>query len=580
MESSTSRLSFVKGPTEPPLWHLTLGSLTDKQAARYGDRPAVIVPWQNARLSYRQLAARSWMVAEALFKLGIRHGDCVGILAGNRFEYLEAFLGASRLGCPVVVLNTTYTPFELQNALHKSCKCCKVLFAAASIGSRTTHQHINQLRGHSTPGSPLPDLRHIILFDKASEVKGELKSQLYPSFMSTASVSAADNQDLKRIAQSVTPEDVINLQFTSGTTGDPKAAMLSSFNIVNNGRFIGDALHLTEHDIVCCPPPLFHCFGLVLGFMACFTHGSSIILPSDSFDASQVLQSITHESATVLYGVPTMFVAELEIADKIGWAPKTLRLGLSAGSAMPAALGKKLAVKMGLDKVLIGYGMTETSPVTFLTDVEDSLERRLNSIGRIIPHAMGKVIDSSGNILPRGQRGELCTAGFGLQKGYWRNQAKTDEVMKKDKDGVLWMHTGDEVYIDDEGYAYITGRIKDMIIRGGENIFPREIEERLLEHPSIAEASVVGINDEKYGEVVGAFLRLAPAAKDQPQDEEIRAWAIEKLGRHKTPRYIFWVGAREAVADYPKTGSGKYQKHLLRDIGNRLVKQNIVKSKL
>ncbi|KAH7127887.1 hypothetical protein B0J13DRAFT_588608 [Dactylonectria estremocensis] len=556
MESSQPKLSLVKGPTEPPLWHLTLGSLTDQQAARYGDRPAVIVPWQNARLSYRQLASRSWMVAEALFKLGIRHGDCVGIMAGNRFEYLEALLGASRLGC------------------------CKVLFTAASIGSRTTNRHINELRGHGASGSSLPDLCHIILFDKTSQINGELKAQLYSSFISTSSIAAADNVDLIRIVQSVTPDDVINLQFTSGTTGDPKAAMLSSFNIVNNGRFTGDALRLTEHDVVCCPPPLFHCFGLVLGFMACFTHGSSIILPSDSFDASQVLQSITDESATVLYGVPTMFVAELEVADKIGWAPTTLRLGLSAGSAMPAALGRKLRIKMGLEKVLIGYGMTETSPITFFTDVEDSLDRRLNSIGRIIPHAMGKVINSSGNILPRGQRGELCTAGFGLQKGYWRNQAKTDEVMKKDEDGVLWMHTGDEVYIDDEGYAYITGRIKDMIIRGGENIFPREIEERLLEHPSIAEASVVGINDEKYGEVVGAFLRLAPVTKVKPQDEDIRAWAIEKLGRHKVPRHIFWVGVREAMADFPKTGSGKHQKHLLRDIGNRLIKQSIVKPKL
>lgn len=370
-------------------------------------------------------------------------------------------------------------------------------------------------------------------------------------------------------------------------------------NIINNGRFVGDALHLTEHDIVCCPPPLFHCFGLVLGFMASFTHGSAIIFPSDSFDAGQVIQSIIDYHATVLYGVPTMFVAEMEVTDKIGWTPTTLRLGLSAGSTMPAALGKKMSIKMGLDKVLIAYGMTETSPVTFLTNMEDSLERRLNSIGRIIPHAMGKVIDSEGNIVPRGKKGELCTSGFGLQKGYWRNQAMTDEVMKKDKDGVLWMHTGDEVFVDDDGYAYLTGRIKDMIIRGtfpfflatrlclanilalgGENIFPREIEERLLEHSAIAEASVVGIHDEKYGEVVGAFVRLAPAAKSRPRDEEIRAWAIEKLGRHKAPKHIFWVGAEEAVVNFPQTGSGKIQKHLLRDIGNRLVKQSMIRPKL
>ncbi|KAH7006996.1 hypothetical protein EDB80DRAFT_718085 [Ilyonectria destructans] len=578
MEPPQSTLSLLKGPTEPPLWHTSLGSLVDRQAVQYGDRPAVIVPWQSARLSYRQLAARSWIVAEALFKLGLRHGDCVGVMAGNRFEYLETLLGASRLGCPVVVLNTTYTPYELQNALQKSS--CKALFIAPSIGSRQLHQHIEQLQQHNTPGSPLPDLLQVISFDKVSGLKGEVKIREYNSFLSTSSVDAASDAELKWIAQSVTPEDIINLQFTSGTTGDPKAAMLSSFNIVNNGRFVGDALHLTEHDIVCCPPPLFHCFGLVLGFMASFTHGSAIIFPSDSFDAGQVIQSIIDYRATVLYGVPTMFVAEMEVADKIGWTPTTLRLGLSAGSTMPAALGKKMSIKMGLDKVLIAYGMTETSPVTFLTNMEDSLERRLNSIGRIIPHAMGKVIDSEGNIVPRGKKGELCTSGFGLQKGYWRNQAMTDEVMKKDKDGVLWMHTGDEVFVDDDGYAYLTGRIKDMIIRGGENIFPREIEERLLEHSSIAEASVVGIHDEKYGEVVGAFVRLAPAAKGRPQDDEIRAWAIEKLGRHKAPKHIFWVGAEEAVANFPQTGSGKIQKHLLRDIGDRLVKQSMIRPRL
>lgn len=237
-------------------------------------------------------------------------------------------------------------------------------------------------------------------------------------------------------------------------------------NIINDGRFVGDSLQLSPDDVVCCPPPLFHCFGLVLGFLACFTHGSSIVFPSDVFSAAQVVQSIIDERATVLHGVPTMFVAELEFIQKTDKKPTSLRCGLSAGSSLPEALGRQLRTQMGLEKVLIGYGMTETSPVTFITGMEDSLEKSLSSIGRVIPHTMGKVIDKQGNIVSRGQRGELCTAGFALQKGYLKNQEKTDEVMKRDENGTVWMHTGDEVMIDEDGYAYITGRLKDIIIRG------------------------------------------------------------------------------------------------------------------
>lgn len=320
------------------------------------------------------------------------------------------------------------------------------------------------------------------------------------------------------------------------------------------------------------------------------------MFPSDTFNAAKVLESVVEHKATVLYGVPTMFVAELELLRKSKHKPTTLRSGLAAGSAVPAALAAKLRDEMGLPTVLIAYGMTETSPVTAMTAMTDSLDMQLNSIGRIIPHTMAKVIDKEGNILPRGERGEICTTGFGLQKGYWQNQAKTDEVMKRDADGILWMHTGDEGVIDHAGYAYITGRIKDMIIRGkslfhtsitqklttpgGENIFPREIEERLLRHKDITEASIVGVPDEKYGEVVTAFLRLAESAAAAPSDDEVRQWTGQKLGRHKAPKYIFWVGPNEMVKDYPKTGSGKHQKHILRDIGDQLVKQQARRAKL
>ncbi|KAI5465062.1 hypothetical protein BGZ63DRAFT_471003 [Mariannaea sp. PMI_226] len=565
----TPLLSLLHGPSQPELWSKSIGLLLDDQAAIYGDNPAVIVPWQDTRLSFKQLRDKSWIVADALIKFGLRHGDRVGIVAGNRYEYLEIFLGAARIGCSVVVLNNTYTPNELQNALQTTK--CGVLFIATTIGPKSMQSHIEHIKQQARSDGELSALPQMVLLDSNFDSNGDSDIENYTTF--TSGHSARDvRPETKRMASTVLPDDVINLQFTSGTTGAPKAAMLTSRNIVNNGRFVGDALRLTPDDIVCCPPPLFHCFGLVLGFLACLTHGSAIVFPSDSFSANEVMMSVMQENVTVLLGVPTMFVAELEVLRKTGLKPTTLRCGLSAGSAMPAALGERLSREMGLDMVLIAYGMTETSPVTFITSMEDTKEQRLNSIGRIFPHTMAKVIDREGNILPRGQRGELCTSGFVLQKGYWMNQAKTDEVMRRDANGVLWMHTGDEVVLDDEGYGYITGRIKDMIIRGGENIFPREIEDRLQEHTCITEASVVGLPDDRYGEVVGGFLRLAPF-KAQPSDAEIRQWVMEKLGRHKAPKHVFWVGESGHIADFPKTASGKHQKHILRDMGSRLLKQ-------
>jgi acyl-CoA synthetase (AMP-forming)/AMP-acid ligase II len=369
-----------------------------------------------------------------------------------------------------------------------------------------------------------------------------------------------------------------------------------SSNLLNNARFVGDAMHLSPSDIICCPPPLFHCFGLVLGFLASFTHGSSIVFPSDFFDVHKVVHAIISENATVLLGVPTMYVSELEVLSKIGQRPRHLRTGLASGSSVSHGLMNELREKMGVQKMLIAYGMTETSPVTFITSLEDEDEKGTKTVGRVVPHTSAKVVGKNGEILGRGERGELCTSGFALQKGYWRNEEKTKEVMRADGDGVLWMHTGDEAIIDEDGYAHITGRIKDLIIRGessiyfecglelltmlkgGENIFPREIEERIMSHPSITEASVIGVKDERYGEVVGCFVK---AAEGLPRitDDAMKQWVGEKLGRHKTPQHTFWIGDRDVGSDFPKTGSGKHQKHIMRDLANRLV-QRIVKAKL
>ncbi|KAJ5683496.1 acetyl-CoA synthetase-like protein [Penicillium macrosclerotiorum] len=577
MGSVDANLALVHGPTEPALWSTTLGKFMNEQANRFNDRPAIIFPWQSVRLSYGQMMDRSKLLAKAMLEMGLRHGDCVGIMAGNCYQYIEVFLGGARIGCPVVVLNNTYTPPELLNAVHRSS--CRLVFVACNIGMRDLSTHIQVLRGTSSSNPELPELKRVVCLGNCAADTPGVEIQSYSTFSSNGHSVFITDCVLQHAEDAVRPEDILNLQFTSGTTGSPKAAMLSHVNLLNDARFVGDAMQLTPEDVICCPPPLFHCFGLVLGFLAAFTHGSSIVFPSDFFDVRKVVDAIVAEDATVLLGVPTMFVAELEVINKTGQRPRRLRTGLASGSAVSEGLMSELRTKMGVEKMLIAYGMTETSPVTFITALSDSDEKGFTTVGRLIPHSSAKVVDKNGNILSLGQRGELCTSGFALQKGYWKNEEKTREVMRKDGNGVLWIHTGDEALLDHDGYAQITGRIKDMIIRGGENIFPREIEERLVLHPAISEASVVGIRHYKYGEVVGCFLKAVEGAPRIPKTE-IQQWVGETLGRHKTPKHIFWIGDAHVGDDFPKTGSGKHQKHIMRDIGNQLVGQSSRKAKL
>jgi acyl-CoA synthetase (AMP-forming)/AMP-acid ligase II len=358
----------------------------------------------------------------------------------------------------------------------------------------------------------------------------------------------------------------------------------SSSGLINNARLVGNAMRLTPEDVVCCPPPLFHTFGLVLGFLNAFTHGSAIVFPSDTFDAERVIDAVVQEKATALLGVPTMFVAELEVCDARKLEITTVRTGLAAGSPVSETLLSRLEDRFGVKGMLIAYGMTETSPVTFMTSLEDPKDKAMTSLGRVLPHTSAKIIDENGVIVPRGKSGELCTSGYGLQKGYFNNEAKTKEAMQWDADGRLWMHTGDQCYLDTEGYCHISGRIKDIIIRGesssihsfsphankaagGENMFPLEIEERLLLHPAISEASVVGVADQKYGQVVGSFLKLA-IGHIKPLDQEVRDWVRAELSWHKAPQHVFWVGDHGVCPDFPKTASGKHQKHLMAEIAN------------
>ncbi|KAH7125145.1 hypothetical protein B0J11DRAFT_614579 [Dendryphion nanum] len=564
----TTALSLVHGPTNLPLWHKTIGAVLREQAEQYGNNTAVVVPWQNIRVSFRDLQTSSEATARALLAANVQKGDMVAIMAGNRIEYIDFFLAAARVGCPLVVINNTYTPSELVTALSRTS--VKFVLIARNIGSRSLSHHIEGIKSSMTAGR-LPQLKHVTTLPSSFQTDYKPLDRTYRSFLDSGEQVSIDA--LQAAERKVKDGDLVNLQFTSGTTGLPKAAMLTHRNILNNGRFTGTRMHLTSRDIVCCPPPLFHCFGLVMGFLDTLSHGASIVFPSDSFNASLTLDAIAAEGCTALLGVPTMFLAQLTELKSKPYKINTVRVALASGAMVPIPLQERLSKEMGIGTVLIAYGMTEVSPVAWMMDVGDPEERKRGGLGKVMPHNSAKVVDPEGRILPRGSRGEMCFSGYALMKGYLNNPEGTNEAMRKDDDGVLWMHSGDECIIDDQGYAHITGRIKDMIIRGGENMFPAEIEERLLRHPAISEASVVGLPDEKYGEIVAAFLRVAEG-EIKPKHAEISDWVGSHLGRQKIPSCVYWVGPGGVADDFPKTGSGKHQKHKLRAMGQDLLKKN------
>ncbi|KIV78549.1 hypothetical protein PV11_06194 [Exophiala sideris] len=575
MEVRTPLASVVRGSRSPVLCTKTLGEVIEEQARRNGSRNAASFPWQHHSLSYQQLADRSKLLAKSMLEAGLQHGDCVGIMAGNCYQYIEVFLGAARIGCPLVVFNNTYSTEELCSAL--SVSGCKLLFIASNIGLKSLTTHIQAV---STMPGEMPFLERIVqLAPETISNPSGIDIMPYSTFVSNSHSVIISDAAFGRAERRVRNTDVLNLQFTSGTTGAPKAAMLTHFNLINNAHLFGFGLRLTDQDIVCCPPPLFHCFGLVMGFLGAFTHSSSIVFPCDQFDANLVLDAVSEAKCTVILGVPTMFIAEMEANKRKGYRLDTLRLGVGAGTTVPAPLMRELRQKMGIEKMLIAYGMTETSPVSFMTSIEDDDERRATTVGRILPHTLAKIVDSEGNILPRGVPGELCISGYLLQKGYWQNEAKTAEVMRLDDAGNRWMHTGDECVITTDEYCVVTGRMKDLIIRGGENISPAQVEDRLLEHDSIADACVIGIKDSKYGEVVGCFLRLEENSS-KPSKAEVNQWVRQRLGSHKAPQHVFWIGDPGVGSDYPKTGSGKHQKHVLRALGDKLVAGTQVIAKL
>ncbi|KAJ5720121.1 hypothetical protein N7493_006999 [Penicillium malachiteum] len=548
--------SIVAGPTQPALLDITLGELLTIQALQYANYECLVFPWTGARWTYANLKEEADRLARGMLAMGIQKGDRVGIMAGNCEQYISVFFAAARVGAILVVLNNTYTPSELYYALDHSG--CKLLFMTPHIGRHNLEEVLSELGPKPMESGTSKSLEEIVILRNT-----------YQNFPTYDDVIARGASQAAHILQDreaeLRPDDVCNLQFTSGSTGNPKAAMLTHHNLVNNSRFIGDRMKLTSFDILCCPPPLFHCFGLVLGMLAVVTHGSKIVFPSETFDPKAVMYAISDEKCTALHGVPTMFEAILSIPKPGNFDSSNLRTGIIAGAPVPRPLMKRLFEELNMTEYTSSYGLTEASPTCFNAFTTDSIHTRLTTVGKVLPHARAKIVDAKGNIVPIGQRGELCMAGYQLTKGYWNNPEKTAETLVTDSEGTVWLKTGDEASFNEHGYCTITGRFKDIIIRGGENIYPLEIEERLTARPDIDLASVVGIPDAKYGEVVGVFIQLS-AGQTRPTDEELRGWTRETLGRHKAPQHVFVFGEEGVPSTVPVTGSGKVRKVELRQM--------------
>jgi fatty-acyl-CoA synthase len=535
-------LSWVKGVSEPPLLEITIGQALQDAAQRWGDADAVVSPAQNIRWNWRELARRAETMAAGLLALGLEPGDRIGIWSPNCAEWAVTQFAAAKIGLILTTINPAYRTSELEFTVNKVGM--KALVAAEKF---KTSDYVAMLESVH-----VPTLEHRIKIGGAPRA-GWLAFDDVPALASATSLDRT-----REIGARLDPREAINIQFTSGTTGQPKGATLSHRNILNNGWFVGRAQQLKIGDRICVPVPLYHCFGMVMGNLAGVTCGATIVYPSAGFDAGATLRAIEQERCTVLYGVPTMFIAELGHPEFERFDVSSLRTGIMAGSPCPIEVMKQVVQKMHMTGITIAYGMTETSPVSFQTAIDDPLERRVSTIGRVQPHLEVKVIDAEGRINSRGVPGELCTRGYSVMRGYWDEPERTAEAI--DREG--WMHTGDLGTLDEEGYGNIVGRIKDMVIRGGENIYPREIEEFLYRHPKVNDVQVVGVPDRQMGEELCAWIRLTAGAICS--EDEIRAFCRGRIAHYKIPRYVRFV------EEFPLTVSGKVQKFLIRE---RMIKE-------
>jgi len=529
-----TRPSYAHGTSEIPLLGETVAENLRRTALRVPDRDALVVRAQGYRATYQQLWTATTEFARGLIALGVKRGDRVGIWSPNRFEWVIAQYATARIGAVLVNINPAYKTAELEFALVQSS--VSVLFLARRFRQNDYVEMLAQVRERC----PLVRLA-LVLDDDWGRVL-EMGQE----------VPAADLAARENALQF---DDPINIQYTSGTTGFPKGATLSHHNVLNNGFFIGEGLRLTENDRVCIPVPFYHCFGMVLGNLACTTHGAAMIIPGEAYEPRLVLETVAAERCTALYGVPTMFIGELDLPDFDTFDLSSLRTGIMAGSPCPVEIMKKVISRMNMREVTICYGMTETSPVSTQSSVSDPLEKRVGTVGRVHPHVEVKIVDpETGAIAPRGERGELCTRGYSVMIGYWDDDAATRAAI--DRTG--WMHTGDLATMDEDGYVNIVGRIKDMIIRGGENVYPREIEEFLHTHPGVSEAQVIGVPSQKYGEEVMAWVRRKPGVV--LTDTELTAFCTGKIATYKIPRY--W----KFVDEFPMTVTGKVQKFRMREM--------------
>ena len=544
--------SYVHGASTVPLIGDTIGVYFDAAARRWRDRPALIVRQQNIRWTYGELQERVDALAAGLLALGLSPGDRIGIWSPNNAEWVITQFATAKAGLVMVNINPAYRVYELEYALNKVG--CKALITAERF---KTSDYLGMLRElmpeieRSTPGQVrakrVPALATLIRIGAGDT----------PGYFRFDDVLAKGGDRHRAMLAELQPklqfDDAINIQFTSGTTGAPKGATLTHHNILNNGYFIGEAQRLSDQDKVCIPVPLYHCFGMVLGNLACITHGAAMVYPGEGFDPLATLETVEAERCTALYGVPTMFIAELGHPEFKRFDLKSLRTGIMAGSPCPIEVMKRCVDEMNMREVTIAYGMTETSPVSTQTSYDDPLERRVGTVGRIHPHVEIKIVDGDGRIVPIGMPGELCTRGYSVMLGYWDDADKTAQAIDKAR----WMHTGDLATIDAEGYVNIVGRIKDMVIRGGENVYPREIEEFLFRHAKIEAVQVIGVPDTKYGEELCAWVKLKPGMTATPA--EIQEFCKGQIAHYKVPRYIKFVDA------FPMTVTGKVQKFLMRE---------------
>ena len=544
--------SYLCGQANEPLLYETIGACVERIAATYPDKEALVVRHQNIRWTFSEYKSRIDALAAGLISLGVEPGDRVGIWSPNRVEWCLTQFATAKIGAIMVCINPAYRPYELEYALNKVK--CKTVITAAQF---KTSEYLRMLQEMA------PEL--------ATCEPGELKSRKLPHLTTVIRMGDAvspgmfnfdkvcemgDDTHYDRMAEiapTLQADDAINIQFTSGTTGSPKGATLSHFNILNNGLQVGAGMRFTSEDRLCIPVPLYHCFGMVMGNLTCMTHGACAVFPDEGFDPDVVLRTVVEEKCTALHGVPTMFVAETDLPNVSEHELSTLRTGVMAGAPCPLELMHQVIDKLNMSEITIMYGQTETSPVNHMTDIDAPAEKRCGTVGRVGPYQEIKIIDESGRVVPLGAKGELCCRGYSVMQGYWDDEARTNETI----DATGWLHSGDLAEMDEQGYVQIVGRIKDMIIRGGENVYPREVEEFLHTHPDIQEVQVFGIPDERYGEIVCAWVQLKQNAT--LNEEDVKSFCRDQITHFKVPSLVRFVD------EFPMTVTGKIQKFKMRE---------------